>query len=357
MKFAAVVFRNITTATGAVRYGIVTDALLSGGIPLSEISLLPYDDPRAVMMTLDRLGKECDGVFVICDRVLLPVAREAVSAFTGKEFKGSLSEGEHCLFAVLPAGELGGKFVKEEVVPAVDVKRGQSYYSVVIRTMRAPSSKVMSTIAHAQDEAGDKIDIHASEEYGEGRIELVYNRNTPKVVVDEAVRIIASELKDYVYALEDVSISEQLFKALSLHHMRIATAESFTGGGVGAAIVSNPGASKVFYEGLNTYDSLSKQKRLGVTEYTLRNKGAVSSETACEMASGLLKEGVDVAIATTGIAGPTSDGSGNPAGKCFIAIGTKETIRVYEYRLEGDRETVTKTAINLSLFLAYKEIH
>lgn len=359
MRYAAVVFRNIATPTGSVDYGAVADALLSGGVPLSEIDLLPYDNPSAVTVALTRLARECEGVFVICDKVLLSAAREAVSAIMGKNFEDeSLSETDRCLFAVLPTGVLGREIVRERVIPALDRKRSQAYRSVVLRTVSAPPSKVLQAVAHAQDEAGDELTIHTSEEYGVGRIEVIYNRDTPKMVADEVVRILASELSEYVYAMEDVGIEQRLYEVLKLHRLKIATAESFTGGGVGQAIVSNPGASKVFYEGLNTYSEGSKTERLGVTEYTLKNKGAVSSETAYEMAAGLLKQGhCDVAIATTGIAGPDSDGSKTPAGKCFIAVGTKERIRVFEYMLEGNRESVTKKAINLALFLAYKEIN
>ncbi len=75
------------------------------------------------------------------------------------------------------------------------------------------------------------------------------------------------------------------------------------------------------------------------------------------MAAGLIAQGnCDVAVATTGIAGPKSDGSDKPVGLCFIAVGTKEKVRVYRYQLEGDREKITETAINLALFLTYKEI-
>lgn len=359
MKYAAVVFRNIITLTGTVDYGAVADALLSGGVPLSEIDLLPYDNAGAVMVALTRLARECDGVFVICDKVLIEAARAAITAVTGAVYTGEyLSEMGNCLFAVLPTGERGREIVKSQVIPALDEKRSQSYHSVVVKTVMAPPAKVISAVEHAQDEAGDKLSVHASEEYGVGRIEVIYDRNTPKVIADEVVRILASELKDYVYALEDVGIAERLFEVLKLHRLKIATAESFTGGGVGQAIVSNPGASKVFYEGLNTYSEASKTARLGVTEYTLKNKGAVSSETAYEMAVGLLKSGqCDVAVATTGIAGPDSDGSGTPAGQCYIAVGTKGRVRVFEYKLEGDREGITKKAVNLALFLTYKEIN
>ena len=249
------------------------------------------------------------------------------------------------------------EIARAEIIPAVDKRRGTSYGSVVVRTVAAPAEKVLAAVADAQDEADGTLSIHASEIDGCGRIEVIYDGNTPKVTVDEIVRILASELEPYVYALEDVPIAERLFAALKLHRLKIATAESFTGGGVGQAIVSNPGASKVFYEGLNVYDEEAKKARLGVSEYTLKNKGAVSNETAYEMAAGLLRDGVcDVAVATTGIAGPDSDASGKPAGLCYIAVGTRERVRVFEYRLEGDRGAVTRKAVNLALFHAYKEI-
>lgn len=358
MKFTAVVFRNIATSTRSVDYFTAADALLSGGIALDEILLLPYDEPGAIMRSLRRLSSECAGVFVICDKVLLPAAREAVAATAGKPFEsGALLQTEHCLFAVLESGERGKKTVIGEVVPAADRLRMRSFHSIVIRTVYAPPSKVMAAVARAQDEADGRLNVSTSEEYGVGRIEIVYDQTTPKVVADEVVRILASDLKDYIYAMEDVPIEQRLFEALDLHRLRLSTAESFTGGGVGQAIVSVPGASRVFFEGLNTYSSLSKVSRLGVKEFTLKQKGAVSSETAFEMAEGLLKSGnCDVAIATTGIAGPESDGSKTPPGKCFLAVGYRNRVRVYEYLLSGDRKTVTKTAVNLALFLAYKEI-
>ncbi len=358
MKYAALVFRNIHHAAEDVGYGTVVNALLSGGVPLSEIVLLPYDDPSATLRVLRRLRGECDGAFLICDDVLLPAAREAVSAVTGAPFTGTLYADGGCLFAVLPAGEAGRRLAEREVLPETDRRRGQSYRSIVIRTVAAPAERMRAALEAAQEASEDKLQIHVSGEYGIGRTEIVYNRNTPKVVCDETVRILMSELEPYVYAMEDVEIAERLFTALKLHRMKISTAESFTGGGVGQAIVSRPGASAVFYEGVNAYDNNSKAERLGVSEYTLRTKGAVSSETAYEMAAGLLGSGhCDVAVATTGIAGPESDGSGKPVGLCYIAVGTKERVRVFEYHLEGDRESVTRQAINLALFLTYREIN
>ena len=98
-------------------------------------------------------------------------------------------------------------------------------------------------------------------------------------------------------------------------------------------------------------------KRLGVSAYTLKTVGAVSDQTAYEMAAGLIKTGdCDVSIATTGLAGPKTDGSDLPIGLCYIAIGTKETVLVYRYKFEGNREEITEKAINYALFLAYKQL-
>lgn len=79
--------------------------------------------------------------------------------------------------------------------------------------------------------------------------------------------------------------------------------------------------------------------RLGVTDYTLKKFGAVSNETAYEMAAGLLKEGkCDLAVATTGIAGPDADGTDKPVGLCYIAVGTMDRVRVFRFLLDGDRK-------------------
>ena len=135
----------------------------------------------------------------------------------------------------------------------------------------------------------------------------------------------------------------------------ISVAESFTGGGVGRRIVSVSGASSVYFEGINAYNERAKMKRLGVLESTLKSHGAVSKETAYEMALGLLNTGnCDFAIATTGLAGPNSDESGLPVGHCCIAIGEKDKIEVHEYHLNGTREEITEQGIDCALDIAIK---
>jgi nicotinamide-nucleotide amidase len=177
------------------------------------------------------------------------------------------------------------------------------------------------------------------------------------MVADGVMRTFVTILDDYIYALEDISLAQRLYELLKLRRMKISVAESFTGGGICKKLVEVSGVSQVFFEGLNTYSNEAKMGRLGVNEITLKQFGAVSDETAYQMAEGLIKSGnCDISIATTGIAGPKSDNTNKPVGLAYIAIGLKERIAVYKFNFSGDRTNITNTAINQALFLAYKNL-
>ena len=137
----------------------------------------------------------------------------------------------------------------------------------------------------------------------------------------------------------------------------MAVAESFTGGRVVSEIIKNPGASAFVDEGIVSYSNESKMERLSVSKADLIKYGAVSSVVAYQMALGLLKEGkCDLAIATTGIAGPKSDDTEKPVGLCYIAVGMRDGVHTYKLNLTGNREEITETAKNTALFLAIKKL-
>lgn len=354
MHAAAVLFNN-KNPLSSVNYPAVTDALLAGGVFPDEVVLLPYDAPETVTSALARLIADHRFVYLIADGAILSSAREALSAATGESCEGDILTAGETLCFVLPADARGAKLALDDVIPRVNEKRGNAYLRICIRTVSAPADVVRAALAKAEAAAEGKLTLHMSAQFGNGRIEVIYDKNTPKLTADEVVRILATDLGDYIYAMEDMRMEERFVEALKVRRMHVSTAESFTGGGVGAAIVSVPGASAVFYEGLNTYDSASKVERLGVSEFTIKQKGVVSDQTAYEMAAGLLATGkCDIAIATTGYAGPSEEN--RPAGLCYIAIGTKERVRVYRPQLAGSREEITKTAIQLALFFAFREI-
>ena len=172
-----------------------------------------------------------------------------------------------------------------------------------------------------------------------------------------ALREIAFALKDICYTDADATLSETLFTLLKLGGKKISVAESFTGGRVATEIVKNAGASAYFNEGIVAYTNESKIKRLSVSEKDLNAYGAVSAKVAFHMAAGLFKSAEpDVVLATTGLAGPSGDGTGVPVGRCFIAAGTKRGIHTYKFDFAGDREEITEKGVNAALFYAVKTI-
>lgn len=134
--------------------------------------------------------------------------------------------------------------------------------------------------------------------------------------------------------------------------LTVGCAESLTGGLVAADIVSIPGASAVFRGSIVAYDSMLKNDLLGVDASTLASTGAVTAEVASAMAEGALARlGVDVAVATTGVAGPDPDPvSGEAPGAVFIAVagGGLGTL-VREMSLEGDRDEIRQRATRAAL--------
>lgn len=172
-----------------------------------------------------------------------------------------------------------------------------------------------------------------------------------------AVREIFTAIKEICYADTDVSLSETLFTLLKLGSKKIAVAESFTGGKVAAEIVKNSGVSEYFTESVVAYSNESKRDRLAVPYEEIKAFGAVSAKVAYRMAAGLFKYGFpDVAVATTGIAGPNGDGTDAPVGRCFIAVGTKYGIHTYKFDFTGTREEITDKGVNAALFYAVKTI-
>ena len=162
---------------------------------------------------------------------------------------------------------------------------------------------------------------------------------------------VCDALDDRIYADKDVSLEETLVDFLSSNELKIATAESCTGGLVSASIVSVPGASNVFYEGVVTYSNEAKMERLNVSPDTLEEFGAVSEQTAMEMAKGLLSETVDVAVSTTGIAGPGGATWDKPVGLVYIGVAYRgEKPIAKRYLFPGGREQVRQSAKNTALF-------
>jgi nicotinamide-nucleotide amidase len=136
--------------------------------------------------------------------------------------------------------------------------------------------------------------------------------------------------------------------------LRLATAESCTGGLVAGCITEIPGASDVFFAGFVTYDNAAKVTELGVDEALIRDHGAVSAEVARAMAEGALKRtGADVAVAVTGIAGPSGGTPAKPVGLVHFAAARRGGGVLQDRRqFSGDRTMIRIAAVGVALELA-----
>ena len=135
--------------------------------------------------------------------------------------------------------------------------------------------------------------------------------------------------------------------------LKIATAESCTGGLVAATLVDYPGISACLDEAHVTYANEAKVKYCGVKEETLAAHGAVSEETAREMAEGLReRSGADIALATTGIAGPGGGTKEKPVGLVYAACASGQGTKVMKLQLSGDRRQVREQTVRFALEMA-----
>ncbi|MBV5319666.1 MAG: competence/damage-inducible protein A [Chlorobium phaeobacteroides] len=129
----------------------------------------------------------------------------------------------------------------------------------------------------------------------------------------------------YVYATEDVTIEETVGRLLAQRGMTIAVAESCTGGLLASRLTDIAGSSRYFLEGVVVYSNKAKEHFLGVKFETLQLYGAVSPEVAAEMAEGcLFVSGADIAVSTTGIAGPSNESEDKPVGMLCLGVARKE---------------------------------
>lgn len=153
--------------------------------------------------------------------------------------------------------------------------------------------------------------------------------NLCKPVINE----IKNRLDGFVYGVDYTCIEEAVIEMLKEKHMKVATAESCTGGLIAKRITDVPGASEVFDCGIISYANEIKHRVLGVSEDDLNKYGAVSEPVARQMAQGALKvSGADIAVSVTGIAGPNSDSTNKPVGLVYIGLADRDNVWVRELR-------------------------
>lgn len=153
-------------------------------------------------------------------------------------------------------------------------------------------------------------------------------------------------------------MTEQIIaELLKKYQLTVTTAESCTGGLIAATLVNVPGISGQFQEGYITYSNEAKEKLSGVSHETLQQFGAVSSETAKEMAMGVKRAAnADISIISTGIAGPGGGTKDKPVGLVYLACCYKDQVEVEKHIFSGDRMEIRQASVQAALELLQRVI-
>lgn len=247
--------------------------------------------------------------------------------------------------------------MQETVLPYFACKQDCVYQTEDIKLFGTGESHLAELAA---DLLGDFGDVEVAPYVGNHEIVFrIRARGHNEVEVQEKIENfknkIISRLAPYVIGYNESKLQEEILKCLAQKHYTIATAESCTGGMVASSLVSCSGVSEYFSEGIVTYSNEAKMKYLGVDEATLAMWGAVSEQTAKEMAEGIKKQaGSHVGIATTGIAGPDGGTPSKPVGLVYIGIALPDQTLVKELRLQGNRQEIRERATKHLLYELYR---
>lgn len=176
----------------------------------------------------------------------------------------------------------------------------------------------------------------------------------------DLIKPVSKEIKrrfgKYIYSTkEKITLEMSVVNLLEKNELTISTAESCTGGLLAGRLINVPGVSDVYKEGFITYTNKAKRKTLGVNKSTLKKYGAVSEQTAKEMAVGAaLAADTDISISVTGIAGPDGGTNEKPVGLVYVGVCIKDILHVEEFRFSGDRANVREQTVISALGLLRK---
>jgi nicotinamide-nucleotide amidase len=175
--------------------------------------------------------------------------------------------------------------------------------------------------------------------------------------VDRTEAAIREKLGDAVYGVDGQDLEEVVGALLKQRKLKLAVAESCTGGLIGGRITSIAGSSGYFERGAVVYSNLAKTEMLGVPQELIERHGAVSSEVAAAMALGIRQSAhTDLGLAVTGIAGPDGGTEQKPVGIVFIGLATTTGVKTTEYRFLGDREQVRLRASQMALDMVRRHL-
>lgn len=276
-----------------------------------------------------------------------------------------VSEGEKTVILLPgPPLELKSMFT-DSVMPKLQQKCGQVFYSQTVKIVGPGESSVETQILDMLN-TQENPTIAPYAKTGEVHLRVTARAKDEKEAREKTAPVVEELYRRFgkaVYTTDaDETLEMALTKLLIKKKYTMTTAESCTGGMIAARMVNAPGVSAVLESGFITYANEAKEELLGVSHDTLEKFGAVSRETAEEMAEGAVKAAhTDVAVAVTGIAGPDGGTKEKPVGLVYIGVNVRGNVEVREYHFSGSRqkirESVTAAALTFlrEKLLAFEE--
>lgn len=261
---------------------------------------------------------------------------------------GCIIESDNKFVVILPGPprEMQPMF-DESVMPYLQKDSGYKIVSKYIRTFGIGESKLEEMIMDLVDKQED-VTIATYAKMGEVTVRLTCKCPLSEEGFDKICPFedeIVKRLGSYVYSTENENLEKVVTKMLLENNLTIAIAESCTGGLICSKLVSVSGVSKVFNRGIISYSNDSKVQDLGVNEDTIKKYGAVSTQTAIEMAEGVKRiAGTDIGVSITGIAGPEGGTAEKPVGLMYMALAYKGNTVCKKLNLSGDRERIINVA-------------
>lgn len=250
-------------------------------------------------------------------------------------------DGKYIICMPGPPREMTEMFEKS-VMPFLQSMSEEVIYYRLIRAFGIGESQLETDLLDLIDSQTDPtLATYAKE--GECSLRIASKRSTKEeaeAAVNEMLDKVKERVGEYIYSCDDEELVQVVCKKLMEKGLTLSCAESCTGGMFAKTITDIPGISQVFERGIVTYSNRAKMEELGVKAETLEKFGAVSKETAVEMAEGLKKaSGSDVCISVTGIAGPGGGSAEKPVGLVYIGFiyGDKKLCKKVRMR-DTDRQ-------------------
>lgn len=395
MKTAVVMFKDPSQVLDGQYLNDITNVMLFGGYPVDTLEILSLCDDLGFRRSLSRLKDVADNLVIVYN----PQTTFSIKEIIAEQTETTLVENDNALklldaiekshgkkytqdYAVMPMeatlipninGAFQGFMIDDNQFTLVCLPDGVNEYKIACEQYLFPylnnknainpkrlvlkyfgsKEKLESAIEQAKNGMGADLVINLDCKYGDWTITVICDQED----CNEIARRLVGLLQENLYAECDTTLGERLFDLLKLKNLKLATAESFTAGKVVGAVIANVGASSYVHEGVVSYSNESKADRLDIKLEDIVKEGAVSSVTAYRMCAGLLKRGnVDVAISTTGFAGPKTPNSNDPVGLAYVGVGMMDGVHTYKLNLSGSREEITETAKNTALFLTIKKL-